>query len=83
MGSTMKRSIFDEQTSKALKNWRNKAKGWSTETRTLGGGSIGLAAEAPLEDVNIDTKTELQEHGNSTIVTGVDGVDNRDLLTGP
>ncbi|CAI8600238.1 unnamed protein product [Vicia faba] len=83
MGSTMKRSIFDEQTSKALKNWRNKAKGRSAETRTLGGGSIGSAAEAPLEDVNIDTETELQERGNSTIVTGVDGVDNRDLLTGP
>ena len=26
MGSTMKQSIFDEQTSKALKNWRAGAK---------------------------------------------------------
>ncbi|XP_058780835.1 MLO-like protein 9 [Vicia villosa] len=79
MGSTMKRSIFDEQTSKALKNWRNKAKGRNPETRTLGGSSIGSAAEVPLQDVNIDTETELQEHA---IATSVDRVDD-DLLTGP
>ncbi|KAF6159784.1 hypothetical protein GIB67_030042 [Kingdonia uniflora] len=41
MGSTMKKSIFDEQTSRALKNWhqaaiRNKKKVRSS-TRTLGG----------------------------------------------
>lgn len=43
MGSTMKRSIFDEQTSKALKQWHKKAlkkknegKQEQTATRTLG-----------------------------------------------
>lgn len=75
----MKRSIFDEQTSKALKNWRNKAKGRNPETRTLGGSSVGSAAEVPLQDVNIDTESELQEH---TIATSVNRVDD-DLLTGP
>ncbi|OMP09615.1 Mlo-related protein [Corchorus olitorius] len=44
MGSTMKRSIFDEQTSKALKQWHKKAvkkkgdgKTDAPRTRTLGG----------------------------------------------
>lgn len=44
MGSTMKRSIFDEQTSKALKQWHMKAvkkthdgKPEHTGTRALGG----------------------------------------------
>lgn len=43
MGSTMKRSIFDHQTSKALKNWHKKAvkktnegKPGQLQTRTLG-----------------------------------------------
>ena len=42
MGSRMKKSIFDEQTSKALKKWHMAAKkkhgkGGKTPTRTLGG----------------------------------------------
>ncbi|XP_038716781.1 MLO-like protein 9 [Tripterygium wilfordii] len=43
MGSTMKRSVFDEQTSKALKQWHQKAAKKKTEegsemrTRVLGG----------------------------------------------
>ncbi|CAK9313260.1 unnamed protein product [Citrullus colocynthis] len=49
MGSTMKKSIFDEQTSKALKQWHRSAlkkkneggKPDSTPMRTLGGGSGG------------------------------------------
>ncbi|XP_073311380.1 MLO-like protein 8 [Primulina huaijiensis] len=45
MGSHMKQSIFDEQTSKALKNWHMGAKkkhgkqGGQASTRILGGGS--------------------------------------------
>ncbi|KAL9244092.1 hypothetical protein vseg_017901 [Gypsophila vaccaria] len=52
MGSTMKRSIFDEQTSKALTKWRKNAKkkndGKSAHmpTQTLGGhGSVGLPTD--------------------------------------
>lgn len=47
MGSTMKKSIFDEQTSKALKNWRmavKKTGGKSvgkSPTKTLGGSTNG------------------------------------------
>ncbi|KAF7130265.1 hypothetical protein RHSIM_Rhsim10G0192100 [Rhododendron simsii] len=44
MGSHMKKSIFDEQTSKALKTWHNAAKkrtgrGGKSPARKLGGGS--------------------------------------------
>ncbi|GAU30154.1 hypothetical protein TSUD_311050 [Trifolium subterraneum] len=96
MGSTMKRSIFDEQTSKALKNWRKHAmhkkpskKHATVETRTLGSG--GSPMESPmhtqLDDVNLENaETEMQEQGTATIVTSVDRndkFDNRDLLTGP
>ncbi|KAL7192815.1 hypothetical protein ACSBR2_024603 [Camellia fascicularis] len=49
MGSHMKKSIFDEQTSKALKKWRmavkNKhGKGGKSPTQTLGGGSPTTAS---------------------------------------
>ncbi|TXG59240.1 hypothetical protein EZV62_013813 [Acer yangbiense] len=41
MGSRMKKSVFDEQTSKALKKWhmavKKKVKGGKSPTRTLGG----------------------------------------------
>ncbi|CAK9180321.1 unnamed protein product [Ilex paraguariensis] len=47
MGSTMKQSIFDEQTSKALKNWKksamkkkNDGRPASAPTRTLGGSPV-------------------------------------------
>ena len=93
MGSTMKRSIFDEQTSKALKNWRNKAmnkkpsKVRTTETRTLGAGSpVGSPEHSVIDDQNLIAETELQQHSTATIVTSVDrndNYDNRDLLSGP
>lgn len=61
MGSTMKQSIFDEQTSKALKNWRNKVKHknntrqGSIKVRKLGGGSSSSAdAAAPGQSVSND-----------------------------
>ncbi|XP_019186715.1 PREDICTED: MLO-like protein 9 [Ipomoea nil] len=53
MGSTMKRSIFDEQTSKALMQWHRKAKhqahvpkAGGMKTTTLGGGSPDDSAES-------------------------------------
>ncbi|KAF5199507.1 Mlo-like protein [Thalictrum thalictroides] len=53
MGSTMKRSIFDEQTSKALKQWHMKAvkkKDEPTQTKTLGGspGSSPHSSSVPV-----------------------------------
>ncbi|GMP32223.1 hypothetical protein CsSME_00006078 [Camellia sinensis var. sinensis] len=49
MGSRMKKSIFDEQTSKAIKKWhmaaKNKhGKGGKSPTQTLGGGSSTTAS---------------------------------------
>lgn len=49
MGSTMKRSIFDEQTSKALKKWHmavKKKRGGKSPTRTLGGNASPTSSMA-------------------------------------
>ncbi|GMP44439.1 hypothetical protein CsSME_00013367 [Camellia sinensis var. sinensis] len=54
MGSTMKRSIFDDQTSKALKNWhknalkkKNDGKTEAAATRTLGGSPSDSPQNSP------------------------------------
>ncbi|KAJ6336639.1 hypothetical protein OIU76_006504 [Salix suchowensis] len=54
MGSTMKRSIFDQQTSKALKSWHQKAVKKTNEvkpdqlpTRTLGGSPDASSVHSP------------------------------------
>nr|GMD58235.1 MLO-like protein 8 [Ipomoea batatas] len=56
MGSRMKKSIFDEQTSKALKKWhmavkKKHAKGEKSPTRTLGG-STSSKMGSPLRTSN-------------------------------
>ena len=48
MGSRMKKSVFDEQTSKALKKWhmtvkKRRVKGGKTPTRTLGSASPSVS----------------------------------------
>ncbi|OVA00653.1 Mlo-related protein [Macleaya cordata] len=59
MGSTMKKSIFDEQTSKALKQWHKNAVQKKTEgrkgrspTRTLGGSPGGSPGHSPMNKFN-------------------------------
>ncbi|CAN6335685.1 unnamed protein product [Urochloa humidicola] len=47
MGSTMKQSIFDEQTSKALKNWRAGAKKKAPATSKHGGQGSPTAGGSP------------------------------------
>lgn len=49
MGSTMKQSIFDEQTSKALKNWRAgaKKKHPTSSKHEHGGGGSPTAGGSP------------------------------------
>ncbi|KAG6774848.1 hypothetical protein POTOM_022225 [Populus tomentosa] len=54
LGSTMKRSIFDQQTSKALKNWHKKAvkktnegKPCQLQTKTLGGSPDASSVHSP------------------------------------
>ncbi|KAK7310664.1 hypothetical protein RJT34_08300 [Clitoria ternatea] len=91
MGSTMKKSIFDDQTSKALKKWHNNAlkkktsKG-RTETRTLGAAaSGGSPGDSPRQSPR-PSEIPLQA---ATIITSVDHeqqdqrYNNEDLLTGP
>lgn len=56
MGSRMKKSIFDEQTSKALKKWhmavkKKHAKGEKSPTRTLGGSTLSKMG-SPLRTSN-------------------------------
>lgn len=57
MGSRMKKSIFDEQTSKALKKWhmavkKKHAKGEKSPTRTLGGSTSSSKMGSPLRTSN-------------------------------
>lgn len=84
----MKQSIFDEQTSTALKKWRKnaglqkkKSQGRITETRTLGGTPPD---ESPADSSPRDATPK---QSTATILTSVDRsvdpYDNRDLLSGP
>lgn len=86
----MKKSIFDDQTSKALKQWHKNALKKKTskgrqETRTLGGspgehtpGHSSPHHPPPHKDTEMASQT-------ATIVTSVDNetYDKRDLLSGP
>ncbi|KAI9073690.1 hypothetical protein K1719_044354 [Acacia pycnantha] len=85
MGSTMKKSIFDEQTSKALKKWhqnalkRKNSKGKTTATQTLGvspADSPGDTPKSPLMQTNEEFQ-HFQQHrdqqeGSATIHTHID-----------
>ncbi|RDY02165.1 MLO-like protein 5, partial [Mucuna pruriens] len=93
MGSTMKKSIFDDQTSRALKQWhknalkRKASKGRATETRTLGESPGDHSPEASPR-TTAAAETELMPAQTATIVTSVDPQvvpydNNRDLLSGP
>lgn len=64
MGSTMKQSIFDEQTSRALRQWHKKAKHKKNEmkpehvsTRTLGGSPTGSPEASPLTNAKLRAKS--------------------------
>lgn len=88
----MKKSIFDDQTSKALKQWhknalKKKGSKGRTETRTLG------ATGSPGDDSpdhfsprpNSGAETEMTDQ-SATILTTVDHEQqyhDRDLLSGP
>ncbi|XP_061372787.1 MLO-like protein 9 [Gastrolobium bilobum] len=87
MGSTMKKSIFDEQTSKALKKWhmnalKKKGSKGRQETRTLGASSDDSPDHSPRPSGTTGSQLPGQ---TATIMTSVDHdhYDNRDLLTGP
>ncbi|KAF2310249.1 hypothetical protein P3X46_035031 [Hevea brasiliensis] len=76
MGSTMKRSIFDEQTSKALKQWHKKAvkkhqdgKPEHVATRTLG----GSPGDSPPPEPELMADVEADESANIMATVDIDG----------
>ncbi|XP_065855571.1 MLO-like protein 8 [Euphorbia lathyris] len=81
MGSNMKKSIFDEQTSKALKNWHNavkkrQAKGGKTPSIKLGGNS------SPASTIHSSSRHTLQRFkttGHSTRSFAYDDHDISDM----
>ncbi|CAN4105428.1 unnamed protein product [Withania somnifera] len=87
MGSNMKKSIFDEQTSKALKKWhmavkkKQGAKG-DKSTRTLGSGSPRSSVGSPLHSVG-PTLHRFKTIGHSTRFNGYDDLDASDLENDP
>nr|GMD43576.1 MLO-like protein 9 [Ipomoea batatas] len=77
MGSTMKRSIFDEQTSKALMNWHKKAKHQAAvpkpggmKTTTLGGGNDDSPDGSPVHPASAGNSADPAQMAN--IVASVD-----------
>nr|GMD46696.1 MLO-like protein 9 [Ipomoea batatas] len=77
MGSTMKRSIFDEQTSKALMNWHKKAKHQAAvpkpggmKTTTLGGGNDDSPEGSPVHPASAGNSADPAQMAN--IVASVD-----------
>ncbi|XVF74078.1 hypothetical protein PTKIN_Ptkin13bG0032200 [Pterospermum kingtungense] len=97
MGSTMKRSIFDEQTSKALKQWHKKAamkkadgKIEAPRTRTLGGspGGGGSPDHSPLRERSGNHQGDVVVQAEQSTTANVwENVDlnggHHDLLSGP
>ncbi|KAK9145193.1 hypothetical protein Sjap_005096 [Stephania japonica] len=88
MGSTMKQSIFDEETSKAIKKWRMKAKKKNDgpTTKTLGGSpsespvQLGRG-ELPSDAEAVELRTREQRNGKPETEDGV--FTEVDLLNGP
>ncbi|KAG8373582.1 hypothetical protein BUALT_Bualt11G0039400 [Buddleja alternifolia] len=91
MGSNMKKSIFDEQTSKALKKWHMAVKkkhgegraGGRSPTRTLGGGSPTSSMGSPFHPAGA-TLHRFKTTGHSTRSMGYeDASDLEDPSTPP
>ncbi|XP_051139467.1 MLO-like protein 8 [Andrographis paniculata] len=89
MGSHMKKSIFDEQTSKALKKWhmavKKKARGGSTPTRTLGGGGASPTSSmgSPFHPTTAAALHRFKTTGHSARYEEHDGSDLEDPATPP
>ncbi|KAJ8550162.1 hypothetical protein K7X08_033869 [Anisodus acutangulus] len=87
MGSNMKKSIFDEQTSKALKKWHmavKKKQGTKGDKspRTLGGGSPRSSVGSPLHSIG-RTLHRFKTTGHSTRSNGYDDLEASDLDNDP
>ncbi|XP_049385336.1 MLO-like protein 9 [Solanum stenotomum] len=88
MGSNMKKSIFDEQTSKALKKWhmavkkKQVAKG-DKSIRTLGNASPRSSVGSPLHPSIGPTLHRFKTTGHSTRFNGYDDLEASDLENDP
>ncbi|KAK5823734.1 MLO-like protein 9 [Gossypium arboreum] len=86
MGSTMKRSIFDEQTNKALKQWHKKAAQKKAEapprSKMPGGDSSDNTGrhdgDSDHRDVTVEAQLNRTQNNNNN-----NNNNNVDLLTGP
>uniref|UniRef100_A0A5B6YZ24 MLO-like protein n=1 Tax=Davidia involucrata TaxID=16924 RepID=A0A5B6YZ24_DAVIN len=87
MGSNMKKSIFDEQTSKALKQWHMAAKkkggkARKSPTQTLGGGSPAASMGSTLPSVGA-TLHRFKTTGHSTRSFAYEEQETSDLEADP
>lgn len=77
MGSRMKKSVFDEQTSKALKKWRMAVKkkkgGIGSTTKRLGGdGSVSPTASTVRSSLSLRSLQRYKTTGHSMKYEGLD-----------
>ncbi|XP_068327823.1 MLO-like protein 8 [Pyrus communis] len=86
MGSHMKKSIFDEQTSKALKKWhmavKKKTHGSKSTARTLGGGSSTISTKDSSSSGG-PTLHRFKTTGHSTRSAAFEDHETSDLETDP
>ncbi|XP_009359622.2 MLO-like protein 8 [Pyrus x bretschneideri] len=86
MGSHMKKSIFDEQTSKALKKWhmavKKKTHGSKSPARTLGGGSSTISTKDSSSSGG-PTLHRFKTTGHSTRSAAFEDHETSDLETDP
>ncbi|CAN8271266.1 unnamed protein product [Cochlearia groenlandica] len=85
MGSRMKKSVFDEQTSKALMNWRMAVKrkkgGKSSTTKRLGGdGSVSPTPSTVRSSLSVRSLQRYKTTGHSMRYEGLD-LETSDLDT--
>ncbi|GAB2289306.1 MLO-like protein 9 [Dionaea muscipula] len=91
MGSTMKKSIFDEQTSKAIRKWHKNAKKKNHEGKPVGGGAtaptqtLGGGETTDMESAD-DTQLDEEQMAKVTATVDLEGKQlsspPADLLTG-
>lgn len=89
MGSNMKKSIFDEQTSKALKKWHNAVKkktsghGGKSPARTLGGSTVGGSSSVSTVHSSGPTLHRFKTTGHSTRSAAFEDHETSDNETDP
>lgn len=85
----MKKSIFDEQTSKALMSWHNKVKKKGDRaampTKKLGGSPGGSPEHSPMANANANAggESSIQMTGERRSSSSPKEMVDIDLLTGP